>query len=67
MKTYIVVMDQRELQAISELIIYGRAISQTLPNEALSRKLQAYAQTVEALVERTKKENPEFPFTEKVK
>jgi len=56
MRTYTVTIDQFELLAMRELIAYGRAIAQTLPDGgALAHKLRDYAQTVEDALERIKR------------
>ena len=54
MKTYNVIIDQHELDVMSDTVVYMRAMAQTLggDKEALTIKLKTYAQTIEDWVER---------------
>jgi len=54
-KTYTATIDERELLAMHELVIYARAIAQTFPDrqgDTFAQKIRVYAQAVEDVIER---------------
>ena len=55
MRTYNVTISDTELDAMSRIVMYGRAIAQTLPDQDgsdFARRLKVYAQIIEDITER---------------